>query len=142
MCITRKDPESGWLAKDNSEINLITIKLETVSHVAEKFSWVPLSCCSPSGYPFPIKAFALSARVSPQTIHFQVLDKNLLLGPGKGPPSCDRKMSSSIYRKKLLSTNYCALIVLDGKSYKEEIKYSFCSYEIHRERNTQWQVTC
>ena len=89
MCITRKDPESGWLAKDNSEINLITIKLETVSHVAEKFSWVPLSCCSPSGYPFPIKAFALSARVSPQTIHFQVLDKNLLLGPGKGPPSCN-----------------------------------------------------
>ena len=47
-----------------------------------------------------MKAFALSAQVSPQTINFQVLDKNLLLVPGKGPPSCDRKVSS-IYRKKI-----------------------------------------
>ena len=121
------------VSQRNPEINLITIKLETVSHVAEKFSWVSFPCCSPSGYPFPIKAFALSARVSPHTIHLRVLDQSLLLGPGKGPPSCDRKTSSSIYRKKLMNTNYCALIVLDGKSYKEEIKYSFCSYEIHRE---------
>ena len=38
--------------------------------------------------PFPIKSFALSAHVSPWTIHFLVLGKSLLSGPGRGPPSC------------------------------------------------------
>ena len=32
VCTTRKDPESEWLAKDNSETNPITIKPETASH--------------------------------------------------------------------------------------------------------------
>ena len=50
--------ESEWLAKDNPEINPITIKPETVSHETEQFSWVPLSSCSPPGYPFPIKSLA------------------------------------------------------------------------------------
>ena len=54
----------------NPEINPITIKPETVSHVAEQFSWVPLPCCSPPRCPFTIKSLALSAHVSPQTIHF------------------------------------------------------------------------
>ena len=31
--------------------------------------------------PFPIKSLALSAHVSPQTIHFRVLDKSPLSGP-------------------------------------------------------------
>ena len=39
--------------------------------------------------PFPIKSLALSAHVSPQTIHFRVLDKNPLSGLGRGPPSCN-----------------------------------------------------
>ena len=38
--------------------------------------------------PSPIKSPALSAHVSPRTIHFQVLDKSPVLGPGRGPPSC------------------------------------------------------
>ena len=70
VCTTRKDSESEWLAKDNPEINPTTIKPETASHVAELFSWVPLPYCSPPGCPFPIKSLALSARVSPRTIHF------------------------------------------------------------------------
>ena len=37
---TRKDSESECLAKDNPETNPITIKLETVNHMAEQFSWV------------------------------------------------------------------------------------------------------
>ena len=86
---TRKDSESEWLAKDNPETNPITIKRETVSSVAELFSWVSLPYCSPLGCPFPIKSLALSAHVSPQTIHFQVLDKSPVLGPGRGPPSCN-----------------------------------------------------
>ena len=44
--------------------------------------------------PFAIKSLVLSASVSPQTIHFRVLDKNPLLGPGRGPPSCNRRVRS------------------------------------------------
>ena len=88
-CTTRKDSESEWLAKDNPETNPITIKPETASHVTELFSWVPLPYCSPPGCPFPVKSLALSAHVSPQTIHFRVLDKSPLSGPGRSPPSCN-----------------------------------------------------
>ena len=76
VCTTRKDSESEWLAKDNPETNAITIKPKTVSHVAELFSWVPLPYCSPPGCPFPIKSLALSAHVSPLTIHFRMLNKS------------------------------------------------------------------
>ena len=82
--------QARWLARDNPETNAITIKHETVSHVAEQFSWVPLSRCSPPGRHFPIKSLAVSARVSSRTIHFQVLDKSPLSGPGRGPPSCNK----------------------------------------------------
>ena len=41
------------------------------------------------GCPFPMKSLALPAHVSPRTLHFQVLDKSLLLGPGRGPPFCN-----------------------------------------------------
>ena len=74
------------IGRDNPEINPITIKPETVSHVAEHSSWVPLHFCSPPGCPFPIKSLALSACVSPQTIHFRVSDKSLLSCPGRGSP--------------------------------------------------------
>ena len=90
-CTTRKDSESERLAEDNPETNPITIKPETASHVAELFSWVPLPCCSPPRCPFPIKSLVLSAHVSPRTIHFRVLDKSPALGPGREPPSCNRR---------------------------------------------------
>ena len=74
VCTTRKDSESRWLAKDNQENNPITIKPKTVSHTVEKFSWVPLpNCCLPR-CPFPVKSLALSAHVSPWTVHFRVLE--------------------------------------------------------------------
>ena len=72
------------MAKDNPETNPITIKPETVSHMAEQFSWIPLPYCSPPRHPFTIKSLALSAHVSLQTIHFQVLDKSPVSGPGRG----------------------------------------------------------
>ena len=50
------------MAKDNPETNPITIKPKTANHVAELFSWVPLPYCPPSGYPFPIKSLAWTAR--------------------------------------------------------------------------------
>ena len=89
-CTTRKNSESEWLAKDDPETTPITIKAKTASHVAEQFSWAPWPYCSPPGRPFPIKPLALSAPVSPQMIHFQVLDKSPVWGPGRGPPSCNK----------------------------------------------------
>ena len=88
-CTTWKASESEWLAKDNPKTSPIPIKPKTASHMAEQFSWVPLPYCSPPGCPFPIKSLALSAHVSPWTIHFWVLDKSPVLGPGRGPPSCN-----------------------------------------------------
>ena len=41
--------------------------------------------------PFPIKSLALSAHVSPRTIHFQALDKSPVSGPGRSPPSCNKR---------------------------------------------------
>ena len=87
-CLTRKDPEVEWLAKDNLGTNPITIKPEIVSHVAEPFFWFPWLACSPPGHPFQW-SLALSAWVSPWTIHFQVLDKSPFLGSGRYPPSCN-----------------------------------------------------
>ena len=78
VCTTRKDPESERLARDNPETNLITTKPETSSHVAEWFPWVPLPCFSPPRCPFPVESLALSERVTPQTIHFRVLDNGSL----------------------------------------------------------------
>ena len=89
-CTTKKDSESEWLAKDNPETNPVTIKPETSSYVAELFSWVPLPYCSPPRCPFPIKSLALSAHVSPWTSYFRVLDKTPVLGPRRGPPSCNK----------------------------------------------------
>ena len=90
VCATRKDSELKWLAKDHPETNPITIKPETASHAAEQFSWVPLPYCSPPRCPFPIKSLALSADVSPQTIHFWVLDKSPVSGP-EGVPFLQQK---------------------------------------------------
>ena len=85
MCAPPGKTELERLAKGHLETNPITIKPETASQAAEQFSWVPLPYCSPPGCPFPIKSLALSARVSPWTIHFQVLDKSPFLGPGGVP---------------------------------------------------------
>ena len=102
--------QARWWVRDNPENNLITIKPETACHVAEQFSWVPLPCCSLPGLPFPIKSFALSVRVSLQTIHFQVLDKSALSGPGRGPPSCSTPTSDLFFWSHWLAgSSLCTL---------------------------------
>ena len=73
--------------------NLITIKSKTLRHVAEQSSWVPLPSYSPPGHFFPIKSLALLSCVSPQTMHFQVLDKSPFLGSGRDPTYHNRKMN-------------------------------------------------
>ena len=85
------------MARDNLEAHSITIKPRTSSHVVEQFSWVLLPSCSPPRHPFPIKSLALSACVSPWTIHFLVLDKSPLSGPRRGPTS--RHMLSVLERE-------------------------------------------
>ena len=102
VCTTRKNSESEWLAKDNLETNPITIKLWATSHMAEQFFWFPLPYCSPSGRPLPIKSRALSAHLSPGTIHFQVLDKSPVSGPERGPLSCNISRGLQIFPGILL----------------------------------------
>jgi len=92
------------LARRNPEINSIIIKPETVSHVAEQFSWAPLPCCSSPKCPFSMKSLALSAHVSPRTIHFGKLDKSPYLGPGRGSPSCNKLVWSKLLEKPAQSS--------------------------------------
>ena len=82
MCATRKDPESEQLAKDNSETNPITIKPESVSHMAEQSSWVPLRYCSPPSA-FPIVSCLVSMCVS-LDYSFPSVGQESTLGPWKG----------------------------------------------------------
>ena len=84
-CTTRKESESEWLAKDNLEANPITIKAWDCEP-GRAVLLGSLTYCSPLGCPFPIKSLALSAHVSPRTIHFWMLDKSPVSGPGKGSP--------------------------------------------------------
>ena len=102
MCAPPGKTELEWLAKNHLETNPNTIKRETASHMAEQFSWVPLPYCSSLGCPFPIKSRALSAHVSPRTIHFRVLDKSPVSGPGRGPPSCNTLIRNKDWRKKFI----------------------------------------
>ena len=113
--------QARWLARDNPETNPVTMKPETVSHVAEQFSWVPLPCCSLPRHPFPIKSFALSAHVSPRTIHFQVLDKSPLWGPGRGPPSWKQHQAPAV-------ASVCC-----GQARQPRIEGHFSSYKAHQE---------
>ena len=82
-CTTRKFPESGWLANDNLEINPNTIN-PSLRGTGQSCAWLPLSCCSLPRHPFPTKSLAVSAHVSPETIHVWVLDKSPFSGPGRG----------------------------------------------------------
>ena len=85
MHTIRKNPESEWLARNNSEINHINIKSKTASHVTEQFC-VPLTCSPPPWCPFP-KSLGISPSISPWTIHFWVLVRQEpTLRPWKGYP--------------------------------------------------------
>ena len=101
-----------WLARDNLETNPITIKPETVYHMAEQFSPVPLLCCFLPRHPFPIKSLALSVCRSPQTVHFLVSDKSPLSGPGGSPLSCNTSIHSSTHPSIYLSTFLAKELVL------------------------------
>ena len=99
-CTTRKDSELEWLAKDNPETNPITIKPEMAT-------WRSSS----PGFPYPIKSLALSPHVSPQTIHFPVLDKSPLLSPGRCPSSCNTSLSPGVCSNSCPLSQWCCLTI-------------------------------
>ena len=84
VCTTGKDPKSEWSAKGHPEANPMTIKPETRATGQSSSPGFPYPPALLLGAFFQIKSFPLSARGSPRTIHFQVLDKSLLLGLGRG----------------------------------------------------------
>ena len=54
-------------------------------------------------HPFPMKSLALSAHMSPRTIHFWVSDKSPLLGPRSGPPFSNNYLIKSVNSEYKLS---------------------------------------
>ena len=98
VCAT-KDSESEWLTRNSLKTHSIPVKPKTVSHAAEQFPWVPLPCCALPRCPFPTKSLALSAHVSPQTIHFWVLEKSPLSGSGRGPPFLQPQLKQTFSSK-------------------------------------------
>ena len=80
--------ESEWLAKDNPEANPVTIRTWSCEP-GRAALLASLSLLLSTWVPFPIKSLALSAHVSPWTIHFWVWDKSSVSGPGRGLPSCN-----------------------------------------------------
>ena len=79
-CLENPMDRGAWQAMVHSRIPL------------KQLSTLRNDCSSASigGGPFPIKSLALSAHVSPRTIHFRVLDKSPVSGPGRGPSSCNK----------------------------------------------------
>ena len=81
VCASRKDPESERWARDNPQTDPITIKPEPRGGAVLLGS---LTLLLPTQAPLSNKASSLSAPVSLVTIHFWVLDKRPLSGPGRG----------------------------------------------------------
>ena len=79
------------LSTQGSFPNKVSCFVSTCVSSDNSFPSVRQPYCSPPGCPFPIKSLALSAHVSPQTIHFWLLDKSPISGPGSGPFSCNRR---------------------------------------------------
>ena len=80
--------EGSWvrmIGRDNLETNPIAIKPETVSQMAEQFSWVPLPCCSPPRSSFSIVSCFVSTRVSSDSTFLSVWQEPSLRPP-KGSP--------------------------------------------------------
>ena len=75
---------TGWISLQSKGLSRVFSNTTVQEH--QFFGAQP---SLPPGCPFPIKSLALSAHVSPQSMHFWVFDKNPLLGPGRGPPSCN-----------------------------------------------------
>lgn len=81
-----------------------------MSHIAELVSSVPSPCCFLPGHPFQ-QSLALSACVSPPTIHFRVL-KSPLSGPGRGSPFLQQFSQSGMFFSQVFMTISSSLTIL------------------------------
>jgi len=81
VCASRKDPESERWARDNPQTEPIPIKPEPRGGAVLLGS---LTLLLPTQAPLSNEASSLSAPVSLVTIHFRVLDRRPLSGPGRG----------------------------------------------------------
>ena len=92
-CTIRKDPESAYRLNDWPEttrkLTSLTIKREAES-CGGAVLLGPLTLLLSTWAPFSILSFSLSASVCPQTIHFQMLEKRPLSGPGRDHLSCNK----------------------------------------------------
>ena len=103
-CATRRDSELEWLAKDHPETNPITIKPDCEPG-GRAVLLGSLTLLLSTRVPFPIKSLALSAHMSPWTIHFWVLDKNPVSGPGRGSSSCNNSAAAKLLQSCLTLWN-------------------------------------
>ena len=112
---TREDPESDQIRAKEDDGPETTWKRTPVPwNLRLQATWqssspgAPNSAALHPGGSFPVKSFALSARESPRTIHFPVLDESPHSGLGRGPSSCDNTilLNNKAYSVTLLSLNY------------------------------------
>ena len=104
VCVTRKDSEWEWLVRDNLEMNPISIKPETASHVSEQCFWVPLPSCSLPSCPLPSKVSCFVKHVCLLGQFTSEWDKSPFAGLGRGSPFLQHleltKHDSKIYGEK------------------------------------------
>ena len=86
MRAPRKDPESEWSARDNQETNPITVKPETVSHVAEQFSWFLYPAALHLGVPLPNEVSCFACTCVSSDNSFPSVRQEPPFGPWKGSP--------------------------------------------------------
>ena len=89
-CAPKKDPNSECLARDKPEMNPMTIKPESASHVTEWFSPFPSPSCPPPRQPFPMKPLAWTALLSSDN-SLPSVRQELTLKPWKGTPFLHQK---------------------------------------------------
>ena len=98
--------------------------------VTKKFSWVPSPCCSLPSQAFPVKSFT-SQHMSPQTLHFPVLDKSPLWGPGSGAPSGNKG-------EEIREDNVSPVFNTTSNSQGADHNHSCCRFSSQREFPHLW----
>ena len=94
VCTTRKDYESEWLTRDNAETNPISIKPETVSHVAVlpvSLTLLLFSCTYPGAPSQKVSSFVNTC--VPLDNSFLSVRPEFNPGPWSESPSCNTSIS-------------------------------------------------
>ena len=98
-CITRKDSESEWLAKDNLETNPTTIKLKTVSHCGRAVLLGSLTVLLSVWAPFPSKISCFVSTCISSDNSFWSVRQEPSFGPCKGSPLLQQEYSFKLTKQ-------------------------------------------